>query len=113
MREAVSVPLIQALLTEGARVVVCDPAAIDNARTILGDDISYARDSLECLKDADCCIIATEWDDFRAITPSHFLYRMRRPVVIDGRRIYDAHKFSSAGIQFLAIGLGPTDRSAD
>jgi UDPglucose 6-dehydrogenase len=110
MREAVSVSLIQALLTEGARVVVYDPAAIDNARRILGHDVSYARDSLECLEDADCCVIVTEWDEFRAITPNQFLDRLRCPVVIDGRRIYDADAFTRAGIRLAAIGLGPTAR---
>jgi len=112
MREAVSIPLIRGLLADGASVIVYDPAAIDNARRILGDKVSYAPDSLRCLKDADCCIIVTEWDEFKTIPPGTFLERMRRPVVIDGRRIYDAHKFSGAGIRFSAIGLGPTDRSA-
>jgi len=113
IREAVSVPLIQALLAEGASVVAYDPAAINNARSILGDKVSYAPDSLGCLKDADCCIIVTEWDEFKTITPDQFLEMMRHPVVIDGRRIYDADIYPKAEIRFSAIGLGPTDRSAD
>ena len=110
MREAVSVSLIEALLAEGASVVAYDPAAVDNARVVLEGKVSYAGDSLECLKDADCCIIVTEWDEFRTISPDTFLRRMRRPVVIDGRRIYDADKFSGAGIEFSAIGLQPRTR---
>lgn len=113
MREAISVPLIRGLLADATSVVVYDPAAIENTRRILGDKVSYARDSLECLKDADCCIIVTEWDQFKAITPNDFLERMRHPVVIDGRRIYDADRYSNAGIQFSAIGLGPTAHPAE
>jgi len=107
VREAVSIPLIRGLLTEGADVIAYDPAALQNARAILQDTIAYARDPCECLDKADCCIIVTEWDEFKTIAPSAFLERMRSPVVIDGRRIYDPGEFSSAGIKFSGIGLGP------
>ena len=107
MRDAVSVPLIRSLLTEGANVVVYDPAAMQNAKAIFRDRITYANDPCECVDQADCCIIATEWDEFKTITPRVFLERMRHPVVIDGRRIYSADKFSSYGIKFSGIGLGP------
>jgi len=106
MREAVSIPLVRALLKEGAGVFAYDPAAMQNARAIFQDKITYARDPCECLEKADCCIIVTEWDEFKRIPPSTFIERMRRPIVIDGRRIYDACRFSEAGILFSAIGLG-------
>ena len=107
MREAVSIPLIRGFLTEGANVVAYDPAAMQNAKAIFRDRITYASDPCGCLDQADCCIIATEWDEFKTITPRIFLERMRRPVVIDGRRIYSADEFSSEGIRFSGIGLGP------
>jgi UDPglucose 6-dehydrogenase len=107
MREAVSVPLIRGLLAEGANIFACDPAAIENAQAIFQDRIAYTRNPRECLDQAECCIIVTEWEEFRAIPPSAFLERMRCPVVIDGRRIYSPGEFSSAGITFLGIGLGP------
>jgi UDPglucose 6-dehydrogenase len=106
MREAVSIPLVRALLKEGADVFAYDPAAMQNARAIFQDTITYARDPCECIEKADCCIIATEWDEFKRIPLSTFIERMRRPIVIDGRRIYDACRFSDAGILFSAIGLG-------
>ena len=107
MREAVSIPLIRGLLNEGANVVAYDPAAMQNARAIFRDRITYASDPCECVDQADCCIIATEWDEFKTITPRIFLERMRHPVVIDGRRIYNVDEFSSEGIRFSGIGLGP------
>jgi len=111
MREAVSVSLVRELLTEGARVIAYDPAALENARRIFRDNISYAKDQFECIEGADCSIIVTEWDEFKGITPNDFLQRMRSPVVIDGRRIYDADEFSRARIRFSAIGLGPRTRT--
>jgi UDPglucose 6-dehydrogenase len=106
MREAVSIPLVRALLEEGADVCAYDPAALRNAHVIFQDNIAYARDSCECLEQADCCIIVTEWDEFKSISPRTFVERMRRPIIIDGRRIYDACRFSEGGILFSAIGLG-------
>jgi UDPglucose 6-dehydrogenase len=107
MREAISISLVSALLAEGADVVVYDPAALQNARSIFQDTISYAKDPYECLDHADCCIIVTEWDEFKEIPPETFLEWMQSPIVIDGRRVYDADRFSRMGVRFLAIGLGP------
>lgn len=107
MREAVSIPIINTCLSEGAKIATYDPAAMQNARNILSHNITYATEPLECLNQADCCIIVTEWDEFKRIPPSAFVERMRRPLLIDGRRIYDATKFTRAGVEFLAVGLGP------
>jgi UDPglucose 6-dehydrogenase len=107
MREAVSIPIVKSLLAEGATVVVYDPAARERARTIFQNVISYASDPMRCMDQADCCIIVTEWDEFKNIRPETFLERMKHPTIIDGRRIYDPRTYAQAGIQFLAIGLGP------
>jgi UDPglucose 6-dehydrogenase len=109
MREAVSVPIVESLLAEGATVAVYDPAAIQNAHKIFGDRVRYAKDEADCISQADCSITVTEWPDFN-LPPSKFLKLMRHPIVIDGRRIYDADQFIRAGVDFFAIGLGPTKR---
>ena len=107
MREAVSIPIINGLLAEGAKVTVWDPEAIVEARQIFGDRIEYATGALECLEQADCCILATEWAQFKKLRPETFIEKMREPVVIDGRRLYDPSEFRAAGIRFRAVGLGP------
>jgi UDPglucose 6-dehydrogenase len=106
MREARVVPLVNQLLKEGAAVVAYDPVAIPKAKTILKDKIEYASSTLECLKNSDCCILVTEWDEFRKLTPEDFLQNMRQSILIDGRRIYDPKVFSQK-LKFAAIGLGP------
>jgi UDPglucose 6-dehydrogenase len=106
MRAAVSVPIIKYLLAHGARIVVYDPAAMENARAIFGPQVKYARDLGECLGEADCCIVVTEWDVIKAISPRTYLEKMRCPIVVDGRRVYEPEKFASIGIQLLAVGLG-------
>ncbi len=105
MREAPSVRIIRKLLEEGATVAAYDPVAVENARKILKDKIEYASSSLECLKGADCCIVVTEWDEFRRIKPE-MLKRMKGRSIVDARRIFDAEKLSDAGFSYYGIGLG-------
>jgi len=107
VREAVSIKIINKLLNEGAEVVTHDPQAIDNAKAVLGNRVQYERNVRNCLKDADCCIIVTEWDEYRALRPQDFRSYMKNPAIVDGRRIYDPKAFKS--VKFAAVGLGTTD----
>jgi UDPglucose 6-dehydrogenase len=111
MREAVSIRIINELVKLGANVAVFDPAAMNTARKILGKKVTYANDPQECVKGAYCCIIATEWDEFRRLEPSFFLTHMAKPIVVDGRRIYDPKEYRDARIKFFAIGLGPPHKA--
>ncbi len=104
MREAVSIRVIDKLLEEGASVVAYDPKAVINARFVFGDKIEYANCSAECLEDAECCIVVTEWEEFKQLEPEDFVRRMKSPLVIDGRRIYNPQKFRRR-LKFAAIGL--------
>jgi UDPglucose 6-dehydrogenase len=105
MREARVIPIIEQLLKEGADVVAYDPVAVNMAKSILQNKIAYASSAAECLKGADCCVIVTEWDEFKKLAPENFVGRMRQPVVVDGRRIFDPERFGAA-LRFAAIGLG-------
>jgi UDP-glucose 6-dehydrogenase len=71
---------------------------------MLRDEVEYATDALSCIDQADCCIIVTEWNEFKQIRPETFLKRMKQPIVIDGRRIYDMETFSKVGVRIVAIG---------
>ena len=105
MREARSIPIINQLLKEGANITAYDPIAIPNAKSIFKDKINYTSSAIECLKNADCCIIVTEWNELKKLTPENFTKNMRQPILIDGRRIYDPKQFSQK-LKFVAIGLG-------
>jgi len=105
MREARSIPIINQLLKEGANVTAYDPAAIPNTKTIFKNKIRYASSAIECLKDADCCIIVTEWEEFKRLKMEDFTQNMRQPILINGRRVYNPKEFSKK-LEFAAIGLG-------
>jgi len=105
MREAVSIRVVKKLLEKGASVSVYDPVAMENARAIFGDEVEYAGSAVDCIRDADCAIVVTEWDEFRDLRPEDFLRNMRQPAVVDGRRIYRPDEFAGR-VRFSAIGLG-------
>jgi UDPglucose 6-dehydrogenase len=105
MREARAIPIINRLLEEGAHVTAYDPVAMAVAKTVFDEKINYAASATDCLKDADCCIIVTEWSEFKKLKPEDFVKNMRKPLLIDGRRIYDAELFSKS-LTFIAVGLG-------
>ncbi|MFQ6068819.1 MAG: UDP-glucose dehydrogenase family protein, partial [Candidatus Bathyarchaeia archaeon] len=105
MREARSIPIINQLLKEGANAIAYDPVTIPNAKSIFGNKIKYASSAIDCLKDADCCIIVTEWEEFKKLKPEDFTQNMRQPIMIDGRRIYNPEEFRQK-LKFVAIGLG-------
>ena len=105
MREARVIPIVNALLKEGALVVAYDPVAMPIAKAIFKNKIEYASSAIDCLRGADCCILVTEWPEFKKLTPEDFTKNMKQPVLIDGRRIYKPEMFGKK-MRFVALGLG-------
>ncbi len=105
MREARVIPIINQLLKEGASVTAYDPVAMPIAKSLFKNQIEFAASAINCLKNMDCCILVTEWPEFKKLTPEDFIKNMRQPVLIDGRRVYDPEIFGRK-ITFVALGLG-------
>lgn len=104
MREAPSVSLIEFLLQKKAKVIAFDPAAIPQARLILGDRIQYAKRNYDCLKDADALVLVTEWDEFRRPNWDTISSLMHSPVLFDGRNIYEPARMRAQGFTYYGIG---------
>jgi UDPglucose 6-dehydrogenase len=105
MREARVIPIINELLKEGAKVTAYDPVAMPFAKSLFKNQIQFASSAINCLKNVDCCILVTEWPEFKKLKPEDFIKNMRQPVLIDGRRVYDPEIFGRK-ITFVALGLG-------
>ncbi len=103
MREAPSVDIARVLVARGARVKAYDPAAIDNAKTIV-PDLEYMSDAYEVAEDADALIVVTEWNEFRQLDLDRLRRSMRQPVVIDGRNIYEPTRMRALGFRYRGIG---------
>lgn len=89
MRNAPSIGVVKDLVVHGADVVVYDPVASEKAKALLPDGICVAGSALEAADGADCVVVMTEWDEFRSIDLDELKNRLRYPIVVDGRNLYD------------------------
>ena len=104
MREAPSVPTIEALLAGGAAVQAYDPQADRAARAIFGDRITYAARSYDALVGVDALAIVTEWNEFREPDFARMRSLMRAPVIFDGRNVFDVEQMRTEGFTYYSIG---------
>ena len=107
MRESSSIPLIEDLLAGGAAVRAHDPHAIDTARAVFGDRITYARDPYAAAEGADALVIVTEWLVYRNPDFPRLRGLLRRPLIIDGRNLYDPARVAAEGFAYHSIGRPP------
>lgn len=104
MRESPSLVLIERLLASGATVVAHDPAAMEEAHRRLGDRVGYAETNYEALKDADALVVVTDWNEYRHPDFNRIKTTMRRPIVIDGRNLYEPTKMRALGFTYTSVG---------
>jgi len=104
LREAPSLTVARTLLGAGARVSAFDPAVKQVSQPGF-EGLDYPSSISECLAGAHCCIVLTEWEQFKRLTPDDFIQSMATPAVIDARRIFDPHEFGNR-LTFLAVGVG-------
>ena len=104
IREAPAIHIINELLREGAVISAYDPEAMDNARAIFGDQITFASDPYDTLKDADALAIMTEWSVFRTPDFDQMKEIMKSQVIFDGRNLYDLNNLQELGFYYDSIG---------
>jgi UDPglucose 6-dehydrogenase len=91
------------LLAAGADVRAYDPAAIERSRILL-PEVEYFKNAYEVADRADALVLVTEWNEFRQLDMARIKQLMRRPVVVDGRNIYDPVLMKSLGFTYRGIG---------
>ncbi|MGK0289156.1 MAG: UDPglucose 6-dehydrogenase [bacterium] len=104
MREAPSKVIVSGLLERGATVVANDPAAMEESQEIWGDQITYQEYPYDVLDNVDALLIITEWNDYRRPDFEKMKRAMKKPVIFDGRNIYDPAKMKSLGFEYHSIG---------
>jgi UDPglucose 6-dehydrogenase len=104
MRESPTIPLIEGLLAAGGRVQTHDPKATDSARVIFGDRVMYAADPYSAAHGADALIVMTEWLVYRNPDFERVRKLLRRPLLIDGRNLYDPERMAALGFEYHGIG---------
>ncbi len=109
MREAPSLSLIRGLVREGARVQAYDPEAAEEAKAQLKDvdgQVTYCRKSYDACHGADALVLVTEWNEFREPDFERIKKLLRRPVVFDGRNIYNPQTLKDLGFAYYGVGRG-------
>jgi UDPglucose 6-dehydrogenase len=104
MREAPSLTLIAALLERGATVTAHDPAAMYETRRRLGEAIVYAQSNYDALTGADALVVVTDWNEYRHPDFDRIKSALRRPIVVDGRNLYNVTKMRALGFTYESIG---------
>jgi len=107
MREAPSITVVEGLLKRGGSVAVHDPEALHEARKLFGERVSYHRVNYDALQGADALLIVTEWNEFRRPDFPRMRQLMRRPMILDGRNLYEPDVMREHGFTYLPIGRTP------
>jgi UDPglucose 6-dehydrogenase len=103
VRYSPAIALIKQLLAEGASVRAYDPKAMEKARGEIAS-ARLCRDPYEAASGADAVVVATEWKEFESLDLTRVKTLMRRPLILDGRNLFDREKVTSMGFEYLGIG---------
>ncbi|HEX6489362.1 MAG TPA: UDP-glucose/GDP-mannose dehydrogenase family protein [Candidatus Dormibacteraeota bacterium] len=103
LREAPSLDIARELLGRGATVRAYDPAAVEAARPLL-PEVEFRRNAYLLARGADAVVVVTEWNEFRQLDLARLRKTMRRPVIVDGRNIYDPAEMRALGFVYRGIG---------
>lgn len=103
MREAPAVDVIKNLQAEGVKIVAFDPVAQKEAKKLLSKVI-FKDDLYETAKNADLLAICTEWDEFKQIDHKKVKKLLKKPIIVDGRNIYNPEEMEKLGFKYISVG---------
>ena len=112
MREAPAVDIIRWVVSQGATVQVYDPVASETGRAELQragvnmESVIFCEDAYAVARGADALVIATEWNEFKSLNMLQIRDTMSRPIVIDGRNLYEPSLMHSLGFTYRGMGRG-------
>ena len=103
IRNAPAIELIRALQEEGAKIKVYDPQAMEKAKQVL-KKVTFCKNSYEVCKGSDCLFVVTEWNEFKELDFAKVKKLLKRPLLIDGRNMYEPEKLKKLGFTYVGIG---------
>jgi UDPglucose 6-dehydrogenase len=107
MREAKSVEVVQLLHAAGARIRAYDPAAMDNARRLLPAAVTFSDSPYEAADGAHAVVLVTEWNEFKYLNLQRLRGLLQRPVIFDGRNLWEPERMRRLGIEYHSVGRKP------
>jgi UDPglucose 6-dehydrogenase len=112
IREAPAVAILEGLLSAGATAAVHDPKALENARRVFGERLTYCADAYAALPGADGLLVCTEWMEFRSPDFDALRAALKRPLIFDGRNVYDPAMMRRHGFEYYSVGRPPVTADA-
>ena len=109
MRDSPTIPLIKGLQELGAVIRAYDPGAIENSKKIF-ENVTYCGDAYETADGADALVIATEWNEFRALKLERIKKLLKQPLIIDLRNVYDPQRMKAEGFTYISVGRNENAR---
>jgi UDPglucose 6-dehydrogenase len=113
MRDAPSINVVHQLISEGATVVAYDPAAMRHAPRLM-PAVRLGATPYDVALDADALTILTEWNEFKQLDLARIRESMARPIIVDGRNIYEPARLRTLGFTYISVGRAePTSRARE
>ena len=110
IRESPALKIVEGLQREGVKIRAYDPIAMDNARQVLRD-VAFCNDEYSTAEGSDVLVLATEWNQFRALDLKRIRSLMRAPAVVDLRNIYEPQEMARLGFRYRCVGRRSLDRT--
>ena len=107
MREAKSIEVVNRLVELGVEVRAYDPVAMANARRVLPASVTYCDSAHAAAEGADAVVLLTEWNEFKLLNLERLRGVMRRPVIFDGRNLWEPERMRRLGFEYHSIGRRP------
>jgi UDPglucose 6-dehydrogenase len=107
MREAKSLEVIRLLHGAGARIRAYDPVSMDNARPLVPPGVTFSHSAYEAAEGADAVALLTEWNEFKFLNLERLRGLLRRPVIFDGRNLYEPERMRRLGFEYHSMGRKP------
>jgi UDPglucose 6-dehydrogenase len=107
VRESPAIYCIKKFLDFGMKIRAYDPEAAQAALTALEGKIETFQNGYDALENADGLVIFTDWQEFRNPDFGLITTKLKKPVIFDGRNLYEPDVVKQAGIEYYSIGRAP------
>jgi UDPglucose 6-dehydrogenase len=103
IREAPALELIHLLQNENAHIKIYDPQAMKTAPK-LGPNVTLCENAYKVAEGADALVLATEWNEFKQLDFSRIYQAMNRPILMDGRNMWNGDALRAMGFTYFGVG---------
>ncbi len=104
MRDATSLTILPKLLEKGIRINAHDPQGMNEAKKILPPEVDYFDDIYAALDGVDAAVLMTEWNMYRNLDMTLVKSKLKSPIFIDLRNVYEPKEMEKLGFMYVSVG---------